>query len=610
MKLACLAFLLFAAIAQADALVDDPAVKVQPVIPMPVHAFDLRDVRLLDGPFKHAMDLDSAYLLMLDTDRLLRNFRVNAGIPTDAKPLGGWEAPDCELRGHFVGHYLSACSQMYASTGDERFKDRTATIVAALAECQEKLGGGYLSAFPETFFDRLEARKNVWAPYYTLHKILAGLLDTYVYTGNPQALDVCRKFADWVITRNSDLTDAQLQRVLQTEQGGMNEVLANLYAITGQERYLRISMRFNHMAVIGPASRQHDSLNGLHANTQIPKFIGAAREYELTGQDWLKTASIFFWQTVVNERSYVIGGDSNGEMFSPKDKLSLALGSRSTETCNTYNMLKLTRHLFCWDPQARYADYYERALYNHILASQDPKTGMMCYYVPLKSGAVKEYSQPYDSFWCCTGTGVENHSKYGDSIYFHGKSDLYVNLFIASQLRWKQPGLTLRQETRFPDEGSTHLIFTPDAPAQFTLHVRHPAWATEGFEIRVNGEKQNLSSQPGSYAVIERTWNPGDTVDVTMPFSTHVEAFADNPRRFAVLNGPLVLSAQVPSARTLPTVTVSPQQMATALEPVAGRPSTFTASAQTIQFPGQLTLEPFYQMQGNRRYVVYFDAVQ
>ncbi|MCY2986826.1 MAG: glycoside hydrolase family 127 protein, partial [Planctomycetota bacterium] len=507
--------------AHADALADSRSkVKVRPVVPLKAQAFALQDVRLLDGPFKQALELDLQYLLSLDTDRLLHAFRVNAGLPSAAKPLGGWEEPKSEVRGHFVGHYLSACALMYASTGDQRLKEQGRAVVAGMAECQAKLGNGYLSAYPENFFDRVEAQKPVWAPYYTLHKIYAGLMDMHVYCDDPQALDVCRKFADWVIARNGQLTDEQMQKMLGNEHGGMNETLANLYGLTGDEKYLKIAQRFNHLAVIGPASQREDKLTGLHANTQIPKFVGTAREYELTGEDGLKTASTFFWDTVAKERSYVIGGHSDGEHFSPKEKLSQALGPSTTETCNTYNMLKLTRHLFCWDPQAEYADFYERALYNHILASQSPESGMMCYYVPLRSGSQKNYNSPLDAFWCCTGTGVENHAKYGDSIYFHdGDKSLYVNLFIASELNWKARGLKLRQETKYPDEPASRLTLTCEQPHELSLRIRHPWWATAGLKICVNGQPQSLASQPGSYALVTRTWKTGDTVELAMPFT-------------------------------------------------------------------------------------------
>ncbi len=486
-------------------------------------------------------------------------------------------------------------------------------MVAELAKCQNALGKGYLSAFPEEFFDRVEARQRVWAPYYTLHKIYAGLLDVYDYCDNPQGLEVCRKFADWVIARNAKLSDEQMQSMLGNEHGGMNEVLANLYGMTGEEKYLKIAQRFNHMDVIGPASKREDKLTGLHANTQIPKFVGTARQYELSGEDWLKTASIFFWNTVVKERSYVIGGHSSNERFSPKETLSESLDRNTTETCNTYNMLKLTRHLFEWDPQALYADYYERALYNHILASQNPETGMMCYYVPLLSGSRKTYNTPNDSFWCCVGTGMENHAKYGDSIYFHNEKDIYVNLFIASELNWKAKGLRLRQETAYPEESRTRLVFTCDKPVELSLKIRHPYWATSGVDIRVNGKKHTVRSEPSSYVVVTRLWRSGDVVDVSLPFSLHAEGFRDNPRRLAIMNGPLVLCAEVDSKKILLGIASEVDKIFPNLKPVSGKPSTFIGPAKMFRIPGEkdgkdVKLEPFYQMHGDRRYMVYWDV--
>jgi len=600
--------------AYADALAEGQTrEKVQPVIPLKAQAFRLEDVRLLEGPFKRAMELDRAYLLSLDVGRLLHNFRVNVGLPSSAKPLGGWEEPNCELRGHCAGHYLSACAMMYASTGDKALKEKGDAVVAGLGECQAKIGSGYLSAYPEEFIDRVEALKRVWAPYYTLHKIYAGLLDMYVYCDNQQALQVCEKFADWVISRNARLSDEQMQKMLGTEHGGMNEVLANLYGLTGEQKYLKIAQRFNHMAVIGPASERQDKLTGLHANTQIPKFVGTARQYELTGQQWLKTASVFFWDTVVNERSYVIGGHSDGEGFSPKERLSEALGPNTTETCNTYNMLKLTRHLFCWEPAAEYADYYERALYNHILASQNPETGMMCYYVPLRSGSRKVYSEPLNSFWCCTGTGIENHAKYGDSIYFHDDDSLWVNLLIASELNWKAKGLTLRQETNFPEEGSSRLVFACKQPVQLNLLVRHPYWSVSGFQISVNGQAIPDVSSPGSYASLSRTWKGGDTVEIRLPFGLRTEGFRDNPRRIAFMNGPLVLCAEVKPSASYPAIVAEPDRIASAVKPIADKPSYFAVSSELLRVLGDtnavsITLEPFYRMHGGRRYMVYFDV--
>ncbi len=592
--------------------------KVPQTVPLRAYAFDLRDVRLLDGPFQRAQQLDKQYLLSLDPDRLLHTFRLNAGLPTSAEPLGGWEAPDGELRGHFTGHYLTACALMYASTGDLALKAQGDAVVQGLAACQAQFPSGYLSAYPEEFFDRVENGRRVWAPYYTLHKIYAGLLDMYLYCDNAQALDVCQKFADWAIARNDRLSDEQMQRMLDTEHGGMNEVLAQLYAVTGEEKYLKIALRFNHLAVVGPAASRQDNLTGLHANTQIPKFVGVARQYELTGDPHLKTAAEFFWDTVVRERSYVIGGHSDSEHFSPKERLSEALGPATTETCNTYNMLKLTRHLFCWDPRAEYADYYERALYNHILASQHPETGMMCYYVPLRSGSAKGgrgygYSSPLDSFWCCTGTGIENHAKYGDSIYFHDGADtLYVNLFIASELTIPDTGITVRQETRFPEEDSTRLRFSCHAPRTGTLKIRYPAWAASGVTVSVNGAKQDIPQQAGSYIALHREWRDGDCVDVTFPFHVYTEGFADNPNRFAFLNGPLVLCAEVDRARPFPAIVAAREEAVDSLEPAAHRVNVFTSRPGVFRIAGSaapmsVTLEPFYQMHGERPYVVYWD---
>jgi DUF1680 family protein len=580
---------------------------VEPAVKMEVWAFPLQEVRLLDGPFRRAMELDGAYLLSLDTDRLVRNFRVNAGLPGGAEPLGGWEAPDCELRGHFVGHYLSACAQMYAATGDGRYQEKGRAVVRALGQCQEKLGGGYLSAFPETFLDRVEQRRQVWAPYYTLHKILAGLEDMYVYCQDGQALEMARKFGDWVVARNARLSDEQMQAMLQTEQGGMNEALASLYALTGEKKYLEMSLRFNHHRVVDPLEAGEDRLTGLHANTQIPKFIGLARQYELTGDTNLEAGAKNFWETVVHHRSYVIGGNSDGEMFTPTNRLS-QMGPNTTETCNTYNMLKLTRHLFCWAPRAEYADYYERALCDHILASQNPETGMMCYYVPLRAGSRKKFNSPDNDFWCCTGTGVENHGKYGDSIYFHNQSQLYVNQFIGSELDWKEKGLQVRQESRFPEEEQSRLTLRCSKPVKLELKVRHPGWARRGFEIRVNGRKVE-AGEPGSYVAIQRKWKDGDRIEINMPYELRVEGFADKPERAAVMDGPLVLGAVIDMKKPNPGIIGAPGTWLGDLRPVANQTATF--AGPVFRIPGEakpetLTLEPFYRLY-QRNYEVYWD---
>jgi hypothetical protein len=603
-------------------------ITVQDKVPLKAYPFDLQVVRLLDGPFRDAMLRDQKYLLSIDLDRLLYNFRVNAGLPSSARPLGGWEAPDVELRGHSLGHYLSACALMYSTTGDERFKGRADAIVAELAKIQQAMPSrgfhtGYLSAFPEEFFDRVDSRRRVWAPYYTLHKIMAGLLDVYQLCGNRQGLDILVKMADWVKFRVDRLSDEQQQRALDTEFGGMNEVLANLYAVTGNPEHLRLARKFDHRAVFDPLARGQDPLNGLHANTQIPKAIGAAREYELTGEKRDYDIANFFWDRVALHRSYVIGGHSDGERFFPVEEFSKHLGAASTETCNTYNMLKLTRHLFALEPSARTMDFYERGLYNHILASQDPATGMMTYYVPLKPGAFKTFSTPEESFWCCVGTGMENHARYGETIYFHDDQSLYVNLFIPSELAWKEKGLIVRQETRFPEEDTTRLTVKSERPVKLAWKIRCPSWAQSGMLLTVNGKEQSLHPQPGSYITVERQWKDGDTVQVRLPMSLRMEAMPDDPKMIALLYGPIVLAGDLgkegmesarrygPSAPQLgrmkpieiPAFVCDLKEVLPKVKPVADAPLNFRTAG--IGRPQDVLLLPFYKVFA-QRYTVYW----
>ena len=613
----CAAAIFAPAVSRAD---------VQPVVTLQAQPFPLADVRLLDGPFRDAMLLDQAYLLSLDADRLLRNFRVNVNLPTDAKPYGGWESPTTELRGHAVGHYLSACSMMYASTGNPKLKQQVDSIVAGMAVCQSNSPAagfheGYLSAFPESFFDRLEHYSNVWAPWYTLHKVMAGLLDAYQYTGNQQALEVLTNMANWVQWREDRLTPQQMQRTLENEQGGMTEVLANLYGVTGNTNYLRLSEMFNHQQVIGPLEQGQDRLNGLHANTQIPKIVGITREYEFTGNPQFLTAANTFWHAVALDRSYVIGGDSDNEHFFPTNQFDRHLSPDTCETCNTYNMLKLTHDLFEVEPDAQKMDFYERALYNDILASQDPDSDMFTYFMSLKPGHFKVYSTPENSFWCCVGTGMENHSKYGNTIYYQGADSLYVNLFIASELNWVDKGITIRQETKFPEKDTTTLKIKTEKPAKFALKIRYPDWAVDGVKVSVNGKKQTIESKPGSYFALDREWRNGDTVKVQMPMRLHTELLPDTTNQVAVLYGPIVLAGDLgttnmpnPLARdqnqfnrtrdpATPVLVTALDTLLKHVKSVSGKPLTF--KTRGIGQPEDVTLIPFYEIH-RERYTVYW----
>lgn len=508
--------------------------------------FDLASVRLLPGLFLDATEINRRYLLDLDPDRLLHMFRVTAGLPSSAQPLGGWEAPDNELRGHFVGHYLSACALMGASRGDAQTRDRGVAMVAELAKCQDALGTGYLSAFPEEVFDRLRAGKPAWAPFYTLHKIMAGLLDTYQYSGDPQALVVLKGMARWTSNWTGPLGDEQMARVLEREYGGMNETLYNLAAVSGENSYMDLAHRFDHERIFEPLAIGRDSLKGLHVNTTIPKIIGAARRYELTGEPRYHEVADYFWNEVTSRRSYCTGGTSNGENWNAEPGIiSTELGPETEECCPTYNMLKLTRHVFQWTADPRAADYYERALFNGILGTQHPADGDKLYYVPLASGYWKLFGTPLHDFWCCTGTGAESFSKLGDSIYFHDDAGVFVNLFIASELTWKDKGVRIVQNTRFPEEDSTSLTIHCDRPTRMALRVRVPYWATSGGSASLNGKKLEGFAAPSSYFVLDRTWRTGDTVRISVPMQLRTEPTPDNPSVLAIMYGPLVLAGRL-----------------------------------------------------------------
>src|SRR3954451_23715857 len=485
---------LSASAALAPALAGPAAAATRPDIGVSVFPFPLSAVRLQAGPFLDNMNRQLAYFRFVDADRLLHTFRTNAGLASSAQPCGGWESPSTELRGHSTGHLLSGLAQAYANTGDTAYKTKADYLVNALAACQAAAPGrgfhaGYLSAFPENFFDRLESGPSVWAPYYTLHKIMAGLLDQYLLAGNQQALDVLLRTAAWTKTRTDPLSTTQMQAALRTEFGGMPEVLTNLYQVTGDANHLATAQRFDHAQILDPLAANSDRLAGVHANTQIPKIIGAIREYHATGTTRYRDIAVNFWRIVLDHHSYVIGGNSNGEYFQTPDAIASQLSDNTCEVCNTYNMLKLTRQLFFTNPVPEYMDYYELALFNQILGEQDPNSshGFVTYYTPLRAGGIKTYANDYDDFTCDHGTGMESQTKYADSIYFYAGETLYVNLFIASTLTWPSRSLTVTQTTSYPSATSTRLTIA--GSGHIALKVRVPAWTT-GATVQLNGVTQ------------------------------------------------------------------------------------------------------------------------
>ncbi len=505
--------------------------------------FPMAQVRLRSGPLKEMQERDRVYLYMLPNDRLAHNFRVTAGKPSTAKPLGGWEAPDCELRGHLTGgHYLSACALMYASTGDESLRLKAEELVQMLAECQQH--NGYLGAYPESFYDRLKKHERVWAPFYTYHKIMAGHLDMYVHCGSERALWTATRMADWALDWVAPLSDEELAKVQMVEHGGMNEVLFNLYAVTGEKKYLNGGYRFEHKRFFDPLAAHEDKLAGLHSNTNIPKVIGAARGYELTGDERYRSIAEFFWQTVTEHHTFAPGGTSNNnEGWSEPDTSGTHLAPGGQECCCSYNMLKLTRHLFGWKPDARLMDYYEHLLWN-VRAGTQNVDGMLMYYVPTIPGGWKTFGDAFDSNWCCTGTGQEEYAKLVDTLYFRDADSVYVNQFVASEVSWPEKRVRLVQETRFPDEARTSIVVHAEQPTAFGLRVRAPQW-TDGMTVSVNGRAEKAVKGSDGYLLLQRTWKNNDRVEVTLPMRVRQDPVAGSPELATLAYGPLVLAAEL-----------------------------------------------------------------
>lgn len=587
------------------------------VAPLKAEPFPLGRVKLLEGPFAKANQATARYLLTVNADRLLHSFRKHSGLEPKAPMYGGWE--NMGLAGHSLGHYLSACAMEFAVSGDKRFKEKVDYIIAEFVACQKSRPDGYLGAMPDGDRVWAEVKKGeirsggfdlngLWAPWYTHHKVFAGLLDAHALTGNKDALEVARKFGDWAIETTKDLTPELWEKMLACEYGGMNESMAELYARTGEQKYLDLARKFYDKRVLDPLSKGQNSLPGKHSNTQIPKIVGLARLFEVTGnENDLKTAR-FFWDTVVNHHTYVIGGNSNHEYLGLPDKLSEALSSNTAETCNTYNMLRLTRHLFMQDTRAEYFDYYERAHLNHILASQNPNDGMVTYFMPLVSGASRGYSDPEHNWTCCHGSGMENHVKHVDSIYWRGRpEEVFVNLLIPSELNWSEQGISLRMETEYPADGFVKLTVVGNAKKELVVSFRHPAWANQHISLMVNGREAAISSRPGTYTGTVRKWKDGDVIEFQLPLKLRTEAMPDNPKRIALMWGPAVLAAdlgssQGPAPRT-PVLVTDGKPIEAWLTPT-GKPMEWKTTGAGR--PGDLTFRPFYTHTSNR-YAVYFD---
>ncbi|MBV6319819.1 glycoside hydrolase family 127 protein [Duganella violaceipulchra] len=606
----------------------------------PLQLFPLADVRLGDSPFLEAQRTDLHYLLEMEPDRLLAPFLREAGLPLKQPSYGNWESSG--LDGHLGGHYLSALALMYASTGDEEVLRRLNYFVAELKRCQERNGNGYIGGIPdggaawqaiakgELHADNFSVNGK-WVPWYNLHKVYAGLRDAYTYAGNADARAMLIAMSDWALELTSHLSEEQMQSMLRSEHGGMNEVLADVAQMTGQKKYMDLAIRFSHQAILRPLEEGKDQLTGLHANTQIPKVIGFKRIGDITGRrDWQQAAQ-FFWQTVHDHRTVAIGGNSVKEHFhDDKDYSSMVDEVEGPETCNTYNMLKLTELLFLGDAKGSYSDYYERALYNHILSSQRPDSGGFVYFTPMRPNHYRVYSQVDKAMWCCVGSGIESHAKYGEFIYAHRGDQLYVNLFIPSTLNWREQGVTITQANRFPDEDRSTI--TVKGNNAFTMKIRYPEWVAQGaLRVTVNGKPVAADAGSDRYVSLHRAWRDGDKVEILLPMKTHLEQMPDKSNYYAVLHGPIVLAAktnpfagekldffaddsrmghvaqgQVCPLESAPMLVSDTKAFMDRFKPVSGKPLTFTAPGLVQgKNVGSVTFIPFFRLHDSR-YVVYW----
>ena len=606
-----------------------------------VEPFAVSRVRLTDSEFKHAQSMDMCYLLGLNANRLLAPYLKEAGLAPKAENYTNWE--NTGLDGHIGGHYLSALAYMYAATGDMQIKERLDYTLGELKRCQDAVGTGYLSGVPNGRVVWQEIKEgNIrasgfglndrWVPLYNIHKIYAGLRDAYLQAGSQEAKQMLIGLTDWMLDLVSDLTDEQIEDMLRSEHGGLNETFADVAAITGDKRYLRLARQFSHQSLLQPLLSGQDCLTGMHANTQIPKVIGFKRIADIDNdKDWDKAVA-YFWEKVVSERSITIGGNSVREHFHPSDDFSSMLSSeQGPESCNTYNMLRLTKMLYESSGNVAYLDYYERALYNHILSTINPVQGGFVYFTPMRAGHYRVYSQPQTSFWCCVGSGIENHARYGEMIYSHRDKNLYVNLFIPSTLDWSEQNVKIEQQNHFPDVAETTLTVTPNQSAEFTLHLRCPEWTSaDKIQITVNETPVAVDIADG-YVVLKRKWAKGDHVRMQMPMSLRAETTPDGAPHYSILYGPIVLAAKIgvqeqtglfaddsrgghiASGRQLPInqMPVIVGDKETILEHIkmkSQNPMSFTLQGVSpSQYEG-LELVPFYRLH-ECRYMVYFPLV-
>lgn len=516
--------------------------------------FPLGDITLLDGPLKHARDLNVQVLLKYDCDRMLAPYRKEAGLQPRKPSYPNWDGLD----GHVGGHYLSALA-INAATGNEECRKRMEYMISELqlvldannqrpeAWCHNYIGGVPNSAKMWTAFSKGDFGPyfGTWAPFYNIHKMYAGLRDAWLYCGNEQAKNLFLKFCDWAVDITRDLNDEQMEKMLGNEHGGMNEVLADAYAITGEQKYLDCARRFSHRMLLVPLENGKDCLDNMHANTQIPKVIGYQRIAELAHDVQYHNASEYFWEIVTRQRSLALGGNSRREHFPTKENcIDYINDIDGPESCNTYNMLKLTEDLNRVKPNGMYGDFYETAMFNHILSAQHPQHGGYVYFTPARPRHYRNYSAPNEAMWCCVGTGMEDHGKYGQFVWTHEKGvkaendALYVNLFVASELNWKDRKMVIRQQTAFPYAESS-VVEVAKGKGTFILKVRKPSWC-ENFTVKGVGFDADSYEENG-FVCIKRKWKKGDQVKISMPMHAYIKPMINVPQYVAIMYGPILL---------------------------------------------------------------------
>ena len=604
-----------------------------------LETFPLSLVRLLESPFKAAQQTDLKYILSLDADRLLAPYFKQAGLESKAINYPNWE--NTGLDGHIGGHYISALAEMYAATGNQQIKQRLNYMLDCLEKCQQKNGNGYIGGVPgsKELWDGISKGKidansfslnKKWVPWYNIHKVYASLVNVYNLTGNEKAKKMLIQFSDWCLNLTANLADSQIQEILRSEHGSRNEVYADVATIAGDEKYLTFAQKFSHKVILDPLLENKDVLNGMHANTQIPKVIGFMRVAEVSGdKDWANAAN-FFWNTVVDNRTISIGGNSAREHFNPSTDFSSMLESREDpETCNSYNMLKLSKHLFLASPDSKYMDHYERTTYNHILSSQHPEGGFV-YFTPIRPRYYRVYSEVQHSFWCCVGSGIENLGKYGELIYAHDKQNLYANLFIPSTLNWNEKGIALTQNTKFPFEEQSSIVLKLKKPQQFAIKFRYPSWIEDGkMKITINNKEISFTKDQNSYISIERIWKTGDLITLILPMQNKTEKLPDKSAWVSFLHDPIVLAAitnttdlkgliadesrighiasgSIYPIEDAPLLASNNANLASSLKHVANKPFTFSASDLILQEKYKnLQLVPFFQIH-DARYMIYW----